>query len=281
MTDAEFTPEELSMIEADRTGADVPEEITPEVTPEVEEQKAEEPAKPPEGYVPHGALHEERARRKELQRENQEFREKLARLDEQVKLFKKPENETPKFDEDPIGFSKHEIDRLNRELANVSKQTPESINSLEQKIELMNMQRNVERQEMQFEKSTPDYRDALTYYAKSRAETFSELGYEAEEVHELVAKELQDATRRAIDSGKNPAEIVYKMAKRSGFSGKQDNDKDGRKIDTLKKAESASKSLSDTGGKSKGELSAEALAEMSDDEFKNLSDEDFRKAMGG
>lgn len=281
MTDAEFTPEELSMIEADRAGVDVPEEVTPEVTPEIDEQKPEEPAKPPEGYVPHGALHEERARRKELQRENQEFREKLARLDEQVKFFKKPENEAPKFDEDPIGFSKHEIDRLHRELANVSKQTPESINSLEQKIELMNMQRNVERQEMQFEKSTPDYRDALTYYAKSRAETFSELGYESEEVHELVAKELQDATRRAIDSGKNPAEIVYKMAKRSGFSGKQDNEKDSRKIDTLKKAESASRSLSDTGGKSKGELSAEALAEMSDDEFKNLSDEDFKRAMGG
>jgi hypothetical protein len=287
MADTEFTPEELSMIEADRTGAEIAE--TTEEAPAAETQETQEEAKevvkPPEGFVPHGALHEERARRKELQKELQDYREKFARVDEQVKMLsqKKAPETSPNYDEDPLGYSKYEIERLKSELSNVTKQTPENISNLEQKIELMNLQRSVERQEMTFEKDNPDYRDALTFYAKSRSETLMELGYESDEVHGLVAQELQDATHRAIQSGKNPAEVVYKMSKRSGYAGKKvsETETSSKKLDTLKKAEGASKSLSDTGGKNKGELSAEALAEMSDDDFSKLSDDDFRKAMGG
>jgi hypothetical protein len=94
----------------------------------------------------------------------------------------------------------------------------------------------------------------------------------------MIQDEMRNAVHRSIESGKNPAEVIYKMSLKSGFKAK--NTESG-KIDSLKKAETASRSLTDTSGKSKTELSAESIAEMSDEDFMNLSDDQFRKAMGG
>lgn len=280
----ELTQEEQALIEADRTGAEVPEQATeaePETAPETPEVVAEqerEPAKPPEGYVPHGALHEERARRKQLQQELQEYREKLARVDERLKfLTEGPKQPEPDPNDDPLGYSQHEIQRVKQSLDEVSKQYPNQINELRSELESLRMQRTVERMEADFERNAPDYRQALEHYAKTRAEAVIELGYEPEEAARLVGDEMVSTIQRAIAVGKNPAEVVYKMATRSGYAKKSEE----KNIDTLKKAETASKSLSETSGKVKGELTAEALAAMSDEEFAKLSDEQFRKAMGG
>lgn len=288
----ELTPEEIALLEADRTGAEAPEpEKEPEPEPEKAEQKpepekqvetkTEEPAKPPEGFVPHGALHEERMRRKELQQKLSEVEEKLARYDERLKILgegkKQPE---PSFDEDPLLYHKTKIDRLEGE---VSKITGENLNNLRSEIETLRMQQMISRQETAFERTTPDYRDALGYYVKARAETISELGYDDEEAREFIANELQQATHRAIQSGKNPAEVVYRMAQKSGYKNAKPDNKvqDTKNLDTLKKAEVASKSLSDASGKAKGELTADVLAEMSEEEFAKISREDFKKALGG
>ena len=87
-----ISPEEMALVEADRTGADVP-EAPVEAPPEPEQQIPEaaevkpEPVKPPEGFVPHGALHEERAKRKEIQKQYQELNEKYTRIDERLKIL--------------------------------------------------------------------------------------------------------------------------------------------------------------------------------------------------
>ena len=257
----ELTPEELALMEADRTGAEIPEE-KPEETPEVKSEdpqiKAEvktevkdEPPKPPEGFVPHGALHEERMRRKELQTKLSEYEQKLARYDERLKIIGEGKKE-PSFEEDPLLYHKTKIDRLEGEF---NKLSGENMNDLRGEVETLRMQQMITRQETAFERTNPDYRDALGYYVKARADTISELGYDAEESREFIANELQQATNRAIQDVKN--------------------------LETLKKAETASKSLSDASGQNKGELTADVLADMSDEDFAKISHGDFKKAFGG
>lgn len=280
----ELTAEELALVEADRTGVEIKEE-QPEIveTPEAPkaEVKSEEPPKPPEGFVPHGALHEERMRRKELQQKLSEVEEKLTRYDERLKVIGEKKQPEPSFEEDPLMYQKTKIDRLEGEVSRIS---GENMTDLRGEVENLRMQQMITRQETAFERTNPDYRDALGYYVKARADTIAELGYDAEESREFIANELQNATHRAIQSGKNPAEVVYKMAQKSGYKTAKQEDKSGqdvKNLETLKKAESASKSLSDSGVKGKGELTADVLAEMSDEDFLKISDEQFRKAMGG
>ena len=140
------------------------------------------------------------------------------------------------------------------------------------------MQRDIEKMETAFERNTTDYKQALEYYIKTRADTVMELGYENDEAFEIVNGEMNSLIKRAMETGKNPAEVVYKMAGKTGYKSQS---KDAAKLDTLQKAEVASRSLSDSSGKTKGELSAEALADMSDEDFSKITDEQFRKAMGG
>lgn len=183
----------------------------------------------------------------------------------------------PSFDDDPLGYSKREIERVRESVDGISKQYPNQLNELKGEIEAMRLQRSIEKQEMAFEKENPDYRDALNYYVKTRKESLEDAGFDEEEAVESFQQELQSVISRSMQAGKNPAEAVYKMASKIGFkSTKQEN-----KIESLKKAETASKSLSDNSGKAKTELSAESLAEMSDEDFMKISDDQFRKAMGG
>lgn len=278
-----ISPEEMALVEADRTGADIPEtpaEVAEDheaAQPEtaIEEVKTET-VKPPEGFVPHGALHEERAKRKEIQKQFQDLNEKYARADERLKFLSESQTKTPdpSFDEDPLGYSKAELDRLKQ----VSAQYPTQLDELKGEVQSLRLQRNIEKMETAFERTTPDYKQALEFYIKTRSETVKELGYEDQEAIDLINTEMTSVVNRAMETGKNPAELVYKMASRAGYKSQS---KDTGKMETLKKAEAASRSLSDSGGRAKGELTAEALAEMSDEDFTKISDEQFRKAMGG
>ena len=284
----ELTPDEIALLNDDRNNIEPVSEPKPEgdtnAPQEVKEAPQEvivekkETPKVPEGFVPHGALHEERARRKEIQKELIELKDKHARADERLKMLgeNKGKDPEPTYDEDPLGYSKREIERVKSQLEQVTKN--DNLTELRGEVDRMRIQRTVERMESSFERETPDYKKALEFYATSRAETISEMGYEREEASELVRDEMAGIVSRAIETGKNPAEVIYKMSKKAGFSTKEPSTE---KMDTLKKAESASRSLSDSGGKSRGELTAEAIAEMSDDDFGKLSSADFKKAFGG
>ena len=286
----ELTQDEVALLNADRNSIEPVSEQKPEgvaeATKEVKEATKEvisenkETPKVPEGFVPHGALHEERARRKEIQKELIELKDKHARADERLKMLGENNGKVPEptYDEDPLGYSKREIDRVKSQLEKVSNQ--DNLTELRGEVDRMRIQRSVERMESSFERETPDYKKALEFYAISRAESISEMGYEREEASELVRDEMASIVSKAIETGKNPAEVIYKMSKRAGFAAKEVS-KETEKMDTLKKAESASRSLSDSGGKSRGEMTAEAIAEMSDDEFEKLSKADFKRAMGG
>lgn len=284
-----LTHEEQAMLDADRSNTEPvvtetpPEEAVKEETnglQEKQETKEEvKESKPPEGFVPHGALHEERAKRKELQKQFQELNEKFARQDERLKMLsegrKDPE---PTFDDDPLGYSKREIERVRESVDGLNKQYPNQLNELKGELEAMRLQRAIEKQEAVFEKNNPDYRDALNYYIKTRSEALEDAGFEKEDANLNIQQELQSVIARSMQSGKNPAEAVYKMSSKIGFKSQAKTESN---IETLKKTETASKSLSSSSGKTSAPLSAESIAEMSDEDFAKLSHGDFKKVFGG
>lgn len=275
----EMTPEELKQFQE----MQVADSEEPEPTPEPEPEPAPEPEPTPEPErkpeiderkVPIKALHEERNRRKEMQRELQELKEKFARADERIRIL--AENKDQDFD-DPDVLAAREKEELKRKIYEQEQALTKTKEDIEHRVNEMQFRTTIQNMERSFEQSTPDYKKALSYAIDVRKAALEEAGYEDEEVEGFIDREFSDVVRTAMAKGRNPAEAVYKMAQKMGYK----NEKPQPKIEALQKGSAASKSLSQGGGKPDSELTAEALAEMSDEEFAKLSDSDFRKVFGG
>lgn len=71
--------------------------------------------------------------------------------------------------------------------------------------------------ENDFRGHTPDYDDAAAHFAESRKAELAETGLTGRDLDAALADDLTKVVARAIQTGKDPAEIVYKLAKGRGF----------------------------------------------------------------
>ena len=153
--------EDTSPVEAPEQPAQEPQEAISkpaEGEPEFTSQRAQE--KPPEGYVPHQAMHAERAKRKELEK-------KLAEIEARLAEKEKPADPEPQFVdplEDPDGFRKyteHQEKRRQEAIDQFLKQ-----NKAEREREALVQEAG--RLEQEFMAKTPDYMDAVQPKAAER-----------------------------------------------------------------------------------------------------------------
>ena len=261
----------------------------PEAEPEAKADEEKTPEKPPKGFVPQGALHEERERRKELQRnlalaqqERERERQILEARFQQIQHAIAQQNapKPPEYDVDPLGNVKHTLDETQNEL----KQLREF-----QQQEWARQQQNFQRQqyvgqithavnqaEAEFAQETPDYLEAVKYFKSQRAQQLNALGYDQAQVAEIMGHEALSIADTAIRNGRSPAEVAYQMAQASGWK-KPETEKPAenvQKMETLQKGTKAAQSLG-SGGTPAGKLTVDAVAQMSDDEFG-----DFMKSGG-
>ena len=78
-----------------------------------EDQAVEEPKK--ESLVPLAALHEERARRKELQAAQAESNARIQKMEERFQQILEKQNPAPSYDDDPIEHLKANQERLEQQ----------------------------------------------------------------------------------------------------------------------------------------------------------------------
>lgn len=84
------------------------------------------------------------------------------------------------------------------------------------------MMRNMSEYEADFASDHPDYFQAAKFYREGRQAELEDLGYSGQTLQQHLARDLFSAVRTALDGGRDPAEVVYGLAKRRGFvAGKQ------------------------------------------------------------
>lgn len=281
----EFTPEELKQFEAMQKGEEIPdapeeqEEQEPKVPEEPEAEATPEPKpepkpEPEEKKVSIHALHEERMRRKEAQKRLQELEEKYARADERLKiLFERKKDEY----EDPEAAKLRAEEEARREHFEKLRALEEKTKEVDTRVQEIKYRNLIAESERSFERAHPDYQQALDHALNVRRAALEVLDLDEEEAAEAVKREFATIINDSLQRGKNPAEVVYKMAQKMGYQQKQPE----KKIEDIQRGVAASKSLSQASGKKTVELTAEALATMSDEEFEKISNEDFRKIFGG
>lgn len=247
----------------------------PEPTPEPEvkeEVKDTEPEK--EKSVPYGALHEERQRRKELQAEIERFRQEQqqnAQVMQQVlqQLNQQNQPQVPSLEDDPVAYFNHkqqEQERALQEIARQQQERQQQEQQQQQHVQFVNAYRSAAQE---FAQQTPDFTEAYSYVQQHRANELKAAGYPEHMIPQILQQNEAEIVAIAFQSGQNPAQKIYEIAKLRGYAAKQPQAE--QKLQTVEKGIKASRISG--GAPQGGEITLEALAEAAD----SLSPEEFNE----
>lgn len=222
--------------------------------------------------VPYGALAEERARRKELQRELQDSIETQQRLQGRLDVLHELAHQN--------GKQSTEQDQSSTAVppdateAGRDEELP-SQTDVAFRTQLMNSVRDAMRER-------PDFVAAYQHARQARVSELVALGYAPAEALGITFDNELEIIRNAYANGTNPAQVIYDYARRRGYRGGEQRDmrsgaaassthsampSEAEKVALAARGQAASKSLSTAGGGSTGSLTLETLAGMSDEEF--------------
>lgn len=172
----------------------------------------------------------------------------------------------PDLETDPIAWMKYARERLNAFDAAEREEQERQRQANAQQAQVQQISRQMEEFESDFRLDHPDYNDAAAHYRKVRAEELEEEGVSKAEVGSHLVQELVGVVARAIRAGKDPAQVVYALAKKRGFG----VDASEKKLQTIERAQSQGKSLSQGGGRSgDGELTYEYVSSLKGQEFRD------------
>lgn len=249
----------------------------------VEEKPKEE--KKEQKVVPYEALVEARAQNKDLRKELDGMKSLVAEGDKKLqalleKIGQKVEA-APKFEEDPAGNLKHENEQLRKGLSELQDKIAKQEQAGVQNAKVNEHASLVTAKEQAFAKEHPDYFKAADYVAEVWREEFREAGFEEAEIPKLVFHKSLTTTAKAVQASKDPASVIYNIAKRYGFAAPQkDRPKDDKKGDGESKLKQIEKGLEaakgNSGGSGPDDMSLASLASMDDQQIDKLvNDKDW------
>ncbi|WP_331316522.1 hypothetical protein [Methylobacterium mesophilicum] len=251
-----FTPEEQAAFEAYERGDETPASagLTPPAAepapvaaePPAADPEAGEPEAAPEAqprdekgkFVPHGALHEERERRKAVEKERDELRERFARGDERLRILSEamqrpatpaqpaaaPEPvKVPDPAEDIFGYAKHleqQIEALRTgqtQLTESQKKAEETRQAEAARNEVIGFYQQDLRAAIQADASVAD---AYEHLFAGRVAELTLFGMDQKAAIEAVREEEFNLAQTARQRGQSPAAMIAALAKSRGFAPK-------------------------------------------------------------
>lgn len=255
-------------------------------TKEAAEKAASDAKSKEQKTVPAEALREARSENKELRKELDAMKGVVAEGDKKLQKFiesvskRASEDTGPKFEDDPAGALKHENELLKNQITEINAKLAKQAEAGDSQNKMQQFASFVTAREQAFSKEQPDYFKAAEYVAEVWRDEFREAGYKDEEIPQLVFGKSLAVTNKAAQSQKDPAATIYNIAKRYGFTAKQQDDpkkeevKGESKLEQIKRGVEVSK----TGGGGNGpdDLSLASLAQMDDEQIEKLvSDKDW------
>lgn len=237
-----------------------------EVGQEAQEEGAPQEA-PPQNHVPITALHEERDRRRELQRSLDEQRDRMTRMETTFNHFRQqqeaPPERLPEYDEDPEA---HLLGRMEEMQQRINQH-----DQIQQQRQVQDQQVDQERRFYNgyagtvdaFIPEHPDFKERYNFTVDAIDKDLEARGYsDPMERSNIIKQEERALVQRAVQNGQNPAEVIYKYAESRGYAAEPQEDT----IERLERGAAASTSLSGARGKSPSNGSLESLSRLMDED---------------
>lgn len=237
----------------DETGVDAEAtEETEEPAEDAETEEAAEPAPKAEeaDKLTKAVKNLDRALKAE-RREKREMADKVAQLEARINAPAKTDSPEamPDPNEDPIGWMRAAQKLIDTMQAQERQQTERSQQQTASQREFQRLNDAVGEAEADFKDEHPDYDDATKHLKQSIRDELEELGLADAELDAEFQKRVLGIATRAIQAGKNPAEVAYNLAKKRGFG----VDKAATKLQTIAKGQSSARSMP-AGGRPSGHL---------------------------
>jgi hypothetical protein len=240
----------------------------PQADPQEETADAQAPAK----TVPLAALHEERAKRKELKAQMDRME---GRFQQMVEGMRKPAEEQPKGAEIP-SLEDSPVEHFDARLAQIEKYRQEleierakGAQASQQEAEWNKVLSTYSNDAARFSQTQQDFGDAYNYWQGGRQAELQAGGATPEQAAHIVQQEEAAAVVRALQEGESPAERVYAIAKARGYTPAPvapAAPAGGPDPDVIAKGQTQAGGMP-AGGNTPAELSLEALATMNDEDF--------------
>lgn len=220
-----------------------------------------------ERVVPLAALHEERGRRRDLDRQNRDLQQQVAELKGKFSIIDRlaapPPQREPTVEDDIFGVVRNTSSAVSdiRRRLDAAEQEKREVAWRDDLV------RAYQVDAAQFESRTPDFKEAYNHLLQSRAQELIALGYDdPQAVHQALLADEFAVAQMALQSRRSPAEVIYNLARQRGYAKGAGSARD--RLDTIARGQAAGKSLAGAGGGgSDSEMSAEALLRMPMDEF--------------
>jgi hypothetical protein len=257
----------------------VSEELNPDGGLPPAEVESEQPAPeaPPEGLDKRSEAiwREERTRRKELQAQVEKMNERWAQMVERMQQGQPqapqpaaaaPEApEIPDFDDDPIGHLRVKNELLEKQLQDVNAERAARNQQAQQVQQFQQLQSGVDQMETSFAQTHTDYHDAVGFLYENVGKMAAAMGYNPQQVQQVLSQTAMNLSVSALQRGKNPAEAAYEAARHLGWDGQQ-------QVAGSTTKPRVPTSLSSVAGKrvAGGTPTLDAIANMDDAEFDKL-----------
>ena len=264
--------------------------------PAVDQQQPidEPPAeRPPPGYVPHGALNEERTRRQQSEERLRELERQNTLLQERTNLIlqsvqqqalqaqqpAQPPTEIPPMERDPVGFMVGTIQRQGEEIQRLVQNEAQRQQMLQQQQGTLTLAQMAQVRENEFKAVTPDYEPALAYLMGQRQAELQAVGIrDPMQRQQILSNEYLTVAQIALGENRNPAEAIYEIAKVRGYKPANGNGaappqevippvSAAERVANVAAGQQQSRSLSNARGSAPVPLTAQRLIEMSPAEF--------------
>lgn len=241
------------------------EEVAEVEAPEGEDAEAEKPAVDwqKRAMDKEGLAAKERARRREAERQVRDLNERLSALESRTRPATEAEeddllaaiNALRDDDEDPIT----DLAQMKRALKAFARQDAKDTEAqtamAREQQRFQTLSRAMDDAEADFAEDHPDYRDAVAHFKASRREDFEDMGYAGQELQVALANDFLSLVQRAVSGGRDPAEMVYKLAQKRGFATGEKATKD--KLTAI--AAAAATRTPTTGARGDGALTPDAI----------------------
>lgn len=234
-----------------------------------------EPQTPPEPnrYLEQ-LLEQERA---QARQQTAEFEKQMKQLQDQLKELTAPK--APSVDEDPLGHILHQFKDLGAAIKALQEQQSQRDTQSQQMTAQQQFQQAVGKAVEDFQKDHPDYQQAYKHLNDARAADLASAGYTQQEIRQMLNQEEFNLCLRAMQSGKNPAEIAYGMAKRMGYQAPPPKQDPVSKVEQIKKGLEAAKGVPD-GKQPITDVNLETLQGASDADLNKIVENGWEKLFG-
>ena len=261
-------------------------------------------------FVPHSAMHKERERRKGVESELEQFRDKYSRAEERLKVLndiiglaggpdaaaapgqteqaRQPADElgpAPDPEEDIFGFVKWQAKKIELMERGHNEQRQQEEAARQNQQYAQEVQTYYKNDAIQYLEKQPDFPDAYKYVANSYASELRAQGIPEDRVNQVLMAEEARIAAQCRQEGRSPSEVIYQMALARGYSKPEAEAaaQEGapppaaaapapqQRIANIQRAQNSTVSLSKSGGSSGEGLTLEALADMPEEEFNRVA----------